>query len=627
MAPASAIPHHVPRAPNGGLAGTDPKLFYDPLDDRRPLLDLAFPTEVEVDEFHTATELHYPEGTRDEDLRRFDVTAIGTGMGGITVAMFAQWRLRNVNLKIFEKNAKPTGTWYENKYPGCRCDLTAPYYIWRWEPNPLWSAEYVESDEIESYFSRMIKKYNVDAFTHYSTEVVSATWSDDRQAWRLEVRGPDGAVRTEWTHFLINSHGVLNRPKIPTWPGEEEFVAAGGKVMHTARFDRSVPLEGKRVAVIGNGSSGIQTIGTIFKKVAELHSYQRTPTWISNQLGGIDKIDVHKYSPREKELFSDRQYAHDFVRWNFRQMDRSYNMFRIGSRESRVAESLARKLLDKLVRDPKLRAELTPTFPVGCRRPTPHEFYLEALQDPRTTIVKGPIERFTARGIVAGGVERPCDVIIKATGFNVDYKPSFPVTGRGGKTLAQVWADYPFSYKSVMSSGFPNFLHVMGPNAPVAAQSIHSLEEQQINFAFQLIQKMQMTDIVSVDPKRDVEKAWNDRIQQELQGTIWQLDCGGWYKHPSGVLVSHYPGYSLAYMDEIRSPDYSELTLTRLSDMADPKLNAIPEPAFGADVEKVAAMGPPREPDFELAKRWGKHRFDQNTRASQLEEVVFGHKL
>lgn len=292
--------------------------------------------------------------------------------------------------------------------------MAAHYYTWRWELTN-WTAEYVESDEIYGYFSRMAKKYNVDAFATYNATIEAFTWSEERQAWRVDVKTPEG-MKTDWAHVIINGHGVLDRPNIPIFPGEEKFK---GKVLHTARYDRSVPLEGKKVAVIGNGSSGIQTIGTIFRTVKALYSFQRNPTWISNQLGETDKIDVHRFSKEEMERYADRAYHSDYYKFNFREMDRSYNMFVLGSRTSAKATRLARELMDKHVKDPELRKMLTPNFPVGCRRPTPHEYYLEALQAPQTTIVTKHIEHFTENGIVAGGVEYPCDVVIKATGFNV----------------------------------------------------------------------------------------------------------------------------------------------------------------------------------------------------------------
>ncbi|KAI9012272.1 hypothetical protein DFJ74DRAFT_683180 [Hyaloraphidium curvatum] len=579
----------LPRASNGGYAGPDPKLSYDPLDARRPAVDLAAPTEEEVEVMKLAPPPEYPEG---KEIRRVEVACIGTGMCGITVAMLAQWRLRNVSLKIFEKNKKPTGTWHENKYPGCRCDVPAHMYVWRFEPN-RWSSVYAGTDEIELYFKRMIEKYNVDAFTTYGAEVVSATWSEARAAWRLEVRTADG-VQEDWAHVVLNGHGILNRPKIPTFEGEGSFK---GVVMHTARFDRSVPLEGKRVAVIGNGSSGIQTIGSIGSKVKELHSYQRTPTWITNLYGGTDGIDAHVYSDEERAFFADRKNAYEFYLTAWKAGANLFALFKQGTPEAEAAIAAGRAHLEKHVHDPELRKILTPSYPVGCRRLTPHEHYLEALQLPTTKVINSPIERFTDTGIVAGGVERPCDVIIKATGFDVTYTPHFPVTGRGGKTLAEEWTEFPWSYKSVLSHGFPGFFHVMGPNSPVAQVPIHLVEEQQVAYAVQVIVRMQTEGIVAVDPKLEVQRKWHEGIQEDLRGTVWEVDCGGWYKNQNkhGVLTSHWPGLSTEFMAMIQSPDWDEFDLTYLKDLKDPAANVI-EAKFGADVEKVAEMGPPAEP-------------------------------
>ncbi|KAI9028381.1 hypothetical protein DFJ74DRAFT_658763 [Hyaloraphidium curvatum] len=580
------------RAENGGLA-VDFREFYDPNDTVRPAVDLAMPTEEEVRDWHLAPELGYPEGAKD--LRRIDITCIGTGLGGITVAMLAQWRLKNVHLKVFEKNPKNGGTWNENKYPGCRCDLASHFYSWRFELND-WTAEYSEADEIERYFTRIGDKYNLDAFTTYNAEVIGLTWSEERQAWRVDVRTPEG-VKTDWSHVVVNASGFLNNVKDFKFPGEELFK---GPVMHTARFNRNVQLEGKVVAVIGNGSSGIQTIGTIGHKVKELHSYQRQNTYIIAQVtpDGQPHIDVHVYTPEEREKFKDRKYNYEFYRGNFQMMDNLWSLFVKDSPESEAATKGALALMEKLVPDPKVRETLTPSYPLGCRRLTPHEHYLDVLQLPTTTIVRGEIERFTADGIVSGGVERKCDVIIKAIGFDMNYIPRFPVVGRGGITLAELWKEYPWSYKSMCNHGFPNLFPLMGVNAPVASQSIHILEEAQMQYVIQVVRRMQTTDEVSYEPKKEAEEQWHDGIQERLKPTVWSVECGGWYKHKSGIICSHYPGRSLEYLDELKEPIWSDFLITRLSDMVDPKANEIREPVFGADVEKVAKSRPSRMPEL-----------------------------
>ncbi|KAI9022580.1 hypothetical protein DFJ74DRAFT_99603 [Hyaloraphidium curvatum] len=583
----------LPPAPTGGYPGPDRKFFYDPNDTRRPLLDIAAPSEDDVKTFHLAPVEPYPEGAEIRDL---DVTCIGTGMAGITCAQLFQWRLKNVNFKVFEKNPKPSGTWHENKYPGCRCDLAAHFYVWRWEPND-WSQDYVETDEIQEYFTRIAEKYNVSMFAHYSHELLSATWDNASQTWLLKIRTPSGEIVEDRTHVLVNGHGVLNRPKVAVFGGEEEFEKNGGIIMHTARFRRDVPLEGKVVAVIGNGSSGIQTIGTIGNKVKELLAHQRSNTWITNQLGTLDQLDAHVFTPQEREHYRSRKNAYDFFRRSWTMADMGYARFILGSPEQAASLAAAQKNLEKLIRDPKLRELLKPTYPVGCRRNTPHEHYFEMLQLPTTTIIKDPIERFTAKGIVAGGVERACDVVIKATGFDVSYLPAFPVLGKNGRSLADVWgeAGYPFSFRSVMSSGFPNFFHIMGPNAPVASNSIHMFEEQQIQYAVQVIRHLQTTGTASVDPFPEIEQAWFERMQDGLKSTIWNVDCGGWYKHASGKLTSHYPGPSTKYMDEIAHPIWDEFETVKLAALADPKTNAI-KSTFGKSVEEVAKVGPPRPP-------------------------------
>lgn len=357
--------------------------------------------------------------------------------------------------------------------------MPAHAYTWRWEPFP-WSAEYAETDEIERYFDFMAKKYFLPGGVTYNATVQSATWHEDICKWEVRVAVKDpatGAVeeRVDFADFVINGGGILHTPNVPKFEGMDQFK---GRIMHSARYDRSVSLKDKVVAVVGNGSSGIGIIGTIKDEVKGLHAYQRRPTWIVAQLGQPDptKLSSLIYGPEEKKQWADKKYWYDFYKNNWLNNDTIYPMFLKGSQESLFATAMARIMMENLVKDPELRKHLSPSYPVGCRRPTPHHGYFEALQLPKTQIIRSGVSRFTKNGIVdQDGVERPCDVVILATGYEVTYRPTFKITGRNGRVLQEEWKDCPEGFKAVMVSGYPNYFSIYGPIAPVASNSIVGL--------------------------------------------------------------------------------------------------------------------------------------------------------
>ncbi|KAI9006833.1 hypothetical protein DFJ74DRAFT_612008 [Hyaloraphidium curvatum] len=536
-------------------------MFRTPcLDPVFPAEDLSEPTPEDEEVFNLAPAFKYPEGAEP---RHVDIVCIGAGMAAIYTSALARWRLKNFSLRIYERDGKAAGTWQHQKYPGCRCDVPSRGYVVRWEPNPTWSAEYVDSDEIERYFDYLAAKYFPAGAATYNAAVKSATWLEDEGKWELEIAVTDPTTgrtetRTDRCDFLISGIGILNTPRIPNYPGMDKF---RGKIMHTARYDRSVDLTGKAVAVVGNGSTGIGVIGTVDSQASKLTCYQRRSTWIVAQLGQPNpwKLDNKTFSAEERAAFTKKD-LYDFFKGAWTNAEVAFEVYKRGSQMSLFATAQAKLMLDALVPDPKLREFLTPSYPLGCRRITPHENYLAALQKPTTEVVRAPIARFTETGIVdAEGVERPTDVVILATGYEVTYKPTYTVKGRDGHVLQDDWATVPEGYRAVAAAHMPNFFTVYGPTAPVALNSINVCEEAMVSYIIRAIAMCQVKGIKSIAPLESAVRAYSDSIYKGLEGTVWAMECGGWYKNQtSGKLVSHYPGNGKEFVGMLREVDFDD---------------------------------------------------------------------
>lgn len=411
------------------LKGPEPYIYPVEIDASTRLDPAKHPdpltvTAAEQSDFHLAPAPQYrlPE----DKLRRVRVVHIGAGVSGLTFTVLARWRLKNVELKIYEKNPELGGTWLEvgvpsrpplscptlifwpqNRYPGVRCDVPSNYYSFRFLSHD-WTSGYATAKDIWDYCRLVGNVVGLDSLCEYNSEVLSATWDEPSATWKLEVKdGKTGQIKKDYCHYLINGNGPLNRPKMPDIPGIEKFK---GPVLHTARWDPNFDPSGKRLASIGSGSSGLQLMSGLQPLCKHLDIYIRTPAYITDYSANLVLTDEERRQFKDKVFF--RKYLADFWIGG----EKRFNLFKPDSKLQARFKKIA---LDKMVqiKDPVLRAKLTPNYPVGCRRLTPSVDFFNTIQAPNVEAIVGDvIERITETGIVAEGKLREVDAICVATG-------------------------------------------------------------------------------------------------------------------------------------------------------------------------------------------------------------------
>jgi cation diffusion facilitator CzcD-associated flavoprotein CzcO len=391
-----------------------------------------------------------------------DVLIIGTGFAGLGMAI----RLKQAGVHRFtvlEQDDGVGGTWRANQYPGAACDIPSHLYSFSFEPNPRWTRSYGEQSEILAYLEGCATKYGVLPHCRFNVQVTRATFDERASVWEVEAK--DG--RRWRARALVSGCGGLSRPSYPDIPGMDSYA---GPKFHTARWNHDVSLDGKTVGVVGTGASAIQVVPAIAPKVGQLHLFQRTPPWI------MPKPD-RSIGAREQGLFSRvpalQRLARTAQYWTHEWRAAA---FVHEPRLLKRAEPLARRYLASRVRDPELRAKLTPKYTLGCKRILLSNDYYETLQRPNVEVVTGGIERVTPKGVLTkGGVERTLDALVLATGFQASEAVApFDVRGRGGRSLESEWAGGAEAYLGASVAGFPNFFMIIGPNTGLGHNSMRS---------------------------------------------------------------------------------------------------------------------------------------------------------
>jgi cation diffusion facilitator CzcD-associated flavoprotein CzcO len=466
---------------------------------------------------------------------------IGSGFGGLGAAI----ALRKAGISDFvvlEKADAVGGTWRENTYPGCACDVPSHLYSYSFERNPRWSETYSPQAEIRAYLEHCADKYDVRRHVRFGAEAVSAELDEASGSWTVETR-----ARQRFTaRVVIGAVGPLHRFSLPKIPGLDRF---RGKVIHSARWDPSFDPRGQRVAVVGAGASAIQLIPAIVDDVAEMVCFQRTPAWVLPR-------EERRYTELEKRLFARVPAASWLVR---QEIFLRHELRTLGFvKEPRIlafAERMALKHMAGAISDPKLRATLTPSYRMGCKRILMSNTYYPALSRPHVEVFGSALAEVTEQGVLGpDGVEREVDAILLGTGFDVhDYLGPMRVRGRGGRDLGEQWArDGAHAYLGVTAPGFPNFYTLVGPNTGLGSNSILFMIEAQVAMVMKLVGLVRDEPGALVEVREDVERAFNARIQEELRSTIWETGCQSWYHDDAGRNSTLWPGLCTRYLWETR---------------------------------------------------------------------------
>ncbi|KJA23554.1 hypothetical protein HYPSUDRAFT_66239 [Hypholoma sublateritium FD-334 SS-4] len=503
---------------------------------------------------HATFTTNYPNPIHEP--KHLKIICVGAGASGLLLAYKLQRSFDNFELMIYEKNEDISGTWLENTYPGCACDIPAHVYTYTFEPNPNWSSVYSGSREIRDYFLSFAKKYELHKYIKLRHQVSGAVWNDKTGQWDVDIANlENGSVMHDSCDIFISAVGVLNAWKWPTIPGLHDFK---GPVLHTARWDSSVNLEGKHVGLIGNGSSGIQVLPAISPEVAKITTFIRSPTWVSPTRGFESRI----YPEEERQKYASDPQAHLAYRKTLeKNMNELFQIFITDSPgQKQTFDAMKKMMQDKLQISDDLQKLVIPTWPVGCRRLTPGIGYLEMLASDKVEVVFGEIEKITAKGCVSTGQEYPIDVLICATGFDTSFKPRFPLIGLGGKNLQDAWASEAQSYLGIAAHGFPNYFMFIGPNSPSGNGPLLVAMEAQADYMLRMINRWQTENIHSFSPKIDAVQDFIAFKDEFMKATVWEHECKSWYKNnsASGKVTALWPGSTLHYLEAISDPRYED---------------------------------------------------------------------
>ena len=470
----------------------------------------------------------------------FPILIVGTGFSGLAMAI----RLKQAGFNDFlllEKAGDVGGTWRENTYPGAACDVPSLLYSFSFEPNPGWSRAFSPQREILEYLRHTARKYGIMPHIRFHAEVDGAAFDEATGAWTVHTK--DGESRR--ARALVLGNGALHLPSRPNIPGRDSFA---GQAFHSAQWNHDYDLEGKRVAVIGTGASTIQIVPKLAPIVSKVHVFQRTPPWI------VPRMD-RAFTPEEQATFARAPWIQRARRaavyWKF---EARVLGFTVDQRLLKLGEIIAKKHLHSQIKDPALRAALTPSYKMGCKRVLLSDDYYPALTKPSVELVTTSIQAIEPGGVrTTDGQLREVDAIVYSTGFNVaEYLTPIHLTGIGGCDLATTWRKSPEAYLGITVAGFPNLYLLMGPNTGLGHNSMIFMIEAQARYAVQCIQALRDQRLVSLDVRADTQSSFNVELQAKLVNTVWQSGCSSWYLTDTGRNASIWPGSTWDYWRRTR---------------------------------------------------------------------------
>ncbi|MFE8916362.1 flavin-containing monooxygenase [Streptomyces globisporus] len=501
----------------------------------------------------------------------FRVAVVGAGMIGINAAV--KLTEAGFSYRVFEAGDDIGGTWARNTYPGAAVDTPSHFYSYSFELNPDWSKFYPTGPEYLRYLHHVADKYAIRDNIALSHRVLGCTWVEERQIWRVEVAGPGGAEVYE-ANAVITATGVLNSPSVPEVPGRESFA---GTTMHTAEWDDSVELDGKRVVVLGTGCTSVQVVASLAERVAHLDVVFRQPHWIAPERGVVSEVaDAARWAMRHLPYYQQwyRLVTHWFT------ADKSYAVPRIDEEwyANHVSSSPAndalmqiclRYLHEQLADRPDLVEILTPDFPPFAKRIVKDPGFLAAARRDDVALHRATFERIEPDGVrLSNGEFLPADVIIWATGFRLEYLSFLDVVGRGGVTLSERWdgGRDPRAHLGVMVPGFPNFFVSAGPNAAPNHGGGHNVtSEEHVHYAVACLRHLVDHGYTAVEPTPEATREYNERVDAELDRTVWQHPgtANGYYRNAAGRAWVSCPWRLVDYWSMLREPDPDALLLHR----------------------------------------------------------------
>jgi cation diffusion facilitator CzcD-associated flavoprotein CzcO len=464
-----------------------------------------------------------------DSMSDISVGIIGAGPGGLALGIMLS-RAGFGDFTIFDREDGVGGTWRINTYPGLACDVKSHLYSYSFDLNAHWSRLWSGQPEILDYFQRSTDKHGLRPHLKLRTEIRSAQWNPDTQLWCLTT------AAGERHHFnvVVSAVGLFTRPLLPDLIEQEPFT---GTVMHSSRWDHSIPLEGKRIAVLGTGSTASQLIPELAKVADKVYSVQRSATWI------LPKPD-RDYTRRERWAFAHLPFAKKLYRTRlWMRSESNISVIEHGSEKTEQFTAVALGLLEKTVDDEELRRKLTPDHPMGCKRLVFSSDYLPALTRPNVEVVTSPARYLRARSLLTeDGTEREVDLVVCATGYAAaDYLGELDVSGEHGITLRQVWRDGAHAYLGMAVPGFPNFFMLYGPNTNVGSNSVIFILEALARYVVRALRFLRRNRRRYVAVRPSALADFVAKVDRWMEGTVWTTQCSNYFRAPNGRVVTQWP--------------------------------------------------------------------------------------
>jgi len=472
---------------------------------------------------------------------------VGAGFSGLCMGI----KLKEAGIDSFvilEKASEVGGTWRENTYPGCACDVQSHLYSYSFEGNPNWSHKFAPWNEIQDYILELTDKYELRSHIRFDHKVCEAVFDEDEALWRIRTENGDMLA----TNAFVLGTGPLHVPLVPDVPGLDSFK---GKLFHSSQWAHDYDFKGKTVASIGTGGSAIQYVPEVAPHVKHLHVFQRTAPWI------LPKPD-RPYRELERTLFR--------LSPLLRKLHRGWLYVRNEARVLPIMNPPLAKLLEKAamlyvrhcVDDPALVEKLTPDYTIGCKRVLLSNNYYQVFNRTNVELVTDALTEVREHSLVTkDGVERPVDAIILGTGFHADprnYLGELTIKGLGGRDLLEHWAPGPEAYLGISVPGFPNLFELVGPNTGLGHNSLIFMIESQVRYIVQCLKLLEKRDAKYMDVRHDRLRRYNEELEHRLEDTVWTSGCKSWYTQEDGKNIAIWPGFSFRYRSRTRTvnPDH-----------------------------------------------------------------------
>jgi cation diffusion facilitator CzcD-associated flavoprotein CzcO len=467
------------------------------------------------------------------------VAVVGTGFSGLGMAV--RLAERGEDFVVLEKAKDVGGTWRDNRYPGCACDIPSRLYSFSFDLKPDWSRDYATADEIWSYLRDVADRRGVRERVEFGADLASAVYDVERRRWSLQ--SADGRA---WTaDALVLGVGALHEPRLPDIDGLASFA---GPVIHSALWPDHDRLDGRRVAVVGTGASAVQMVPELAQRVSQLTVFQRTPAWI------LPKRD-REWGHRRRRLFARFPALQRAVRWaTFWELEARVPLFTRWPALARLAQRLAVRHLHRSVTDPVVRERLTPDYTMGCKRILLSNDYWPAFDRDNVQLVTDPLTRVTPDAVVtADGTRHVVDAVVLGTGF--DLSGSFEridIRGLEGQSLSQAWADGMPSNLGITVAGFPELYVLLGPNTGLGHNSVVLMIELATSYVLDCLDRGRGGARVTTASAQD---RFTAEMRRRSRHTVWASGCRSWYLDRFGNNTAIWPGSVVGYWWRTRRVD------------------------------------------------------------------------